>query len=104
MPLTPERERASNYSDTADAPGHGLMTGDTDVIIPANMSFKVHGTHITQSGQRTITGPSTAHPVTAVAEEARCHCLQAIDALAHDTRRFAAHSRGMPARFRVRTC
>jgi len=42
---------ASDYFVTLDKPLHANVTGDSAyVVIPATMTFKIHGKHVTQSG------------------------------------------------------
>ena len=46
-----EHEGATDYSVTIGTPLHANVTGDSAyVVVPATMTFKVHGKQITQSG------------------------------------------------------
>ena len=49
--LESERHGASDYSITLGEPLHNNITGDSAyVVVPAAMTFKVHGVQATQSG------------------------------------------------------
>ena len=46
-----KRHGASNYSVTLGEPLHNNTTGDSAyVVVPATMTFKVHGQQVTQTG------------------------------------------------------
>lgn len=46
-----EHEGATDYSVTIGTPLHANVTGDSAyVVVPASMTFKVHGKQVTQSG------------------------------------------------------
>lgn len=46
-----ERHGASDYAVIVGEPMHDAVTGDSAyVVLPASMSFKVHGQQVTQSG------------------------------------------------------
>jgi hypothetical protein len=46
-----EREGATDYFVTLGTPLHANVTGDSAyLVIPATMTFKIHGKQVTQSG------------------------------------------------------
>jgi hypothetical protein len=48
-----EREGATDYFVTLDLPLHVEITGDRAyIVVPATMTFRVHGRKVTQSGAR----------------------------------------------------
>ena len=50
---TGERDDATSYFVTLEEPRHVDVSGDRGyVVVPANMTFKVHGKQVTQAGLR----------------------------------------------------